>query len=68
MKKVTYQCNLCTEQSPKENMIALYFKSDISPQRYVLDKSKVDECDKHICTKCVSLIMSDGARELLQDF
>lgn len=58
MKKVTYHCNLCQETITKNEIIALYFKCDTIPMRYVLDKSKVDECNKHICKTCLDLIRS----------
>jgi len=65
MKKVTYHCNLCREKKERTEIIAMYYKCDIIPQRYVLDKSKIDECDNHICEQCISIIMVEGQKALL---
>lgn len=67
MRKTTYQCNLCRETKDKKQMIALYFKSATIPQRYVLDRSKIDDCDNHICEQCISIIMLEAPKELIKD-
>jgi hypothetical protein len=59
MKIVKYKCNLCQEEKERAELTAFYFKCDIIPQRYVLDKSKIDECDKHICEKCIETIIAN---------
>jgi hypothetical protein len=56
MRKEEYFCNLCGEKTEKENLKTLYWKSDITPQRYVLLKDMWRESDKHICKKCITLI------------
>lgn len=55
-----HNCNLCLEQKEREEITAFYFKSDITPQRYVLDKSKINDCDKHICNNCIEIVISDA--------
>ena len=56
MRKTIYKCDLCKEEKNKTELTAFYFKCDIIPQRYVLDNSKIDECDKHICHSCTDII------------
>jgi hypothetical protein len=59
MKIVKYKCNLCQEEKERAELTAFYFKCDIMPQRYILTKSKIDECDKHICDECIQIIISN---------
>lgn len=59
MKITKFKCNLCEEDRDKTEFTAFYFKCDIIPQRYVLDKSKINECDKHICENCIQTIISN---------
>jgi hypothetical protein len=58
-KTTTYKCNLCgrTEKSieAKKNLKAFYWKSDKSPQGYVLTDN-LDSCDRHICNNCIEII------------
>lgn len=56
MKIVKYKCNLCNEDKKREELTAFYFKCDIIPQRYVLDKTKINDCDTHICDDCLEAI------------
>jgi len=56
MRKVEYFCNLCSEKTEREELKTIYFKSDITPQRYVILTDELDKSDKHICIKCISLI------------
>jgi hypothetical protein len=58
MKKVEYLCNLCNEKTAKEDLKTMYYKSDTTPQRYVILNGELDKSDKHICIKCISLIKS----------
>ena len=51
-----YYCNLCGDKKEKQNLNTLYWKCDISPQRYVLIKNGVTNSDKHICKECVEII------------
>lgn len=60
MKKIEYSCNLCRETKTVSELTALYFKCGIIPQRYVLDKSRVADCDKHICNGCIQIIKEHG--------
>lgn len=56
MKTVKYHCDLCREEKKKEDLKTLFFKSDITPQRYVLLDNQTEKSDKHICIDCVKLI------------
>jgi hypothetical protein len=53
MKKVEYKCNMCQEVKPKTDIACMYWKSDMSPQGWVLSDLKVDNSDIHICYECI---------------
>lgn len=53
----TYKCNLCREEVNKSNLLEMYWKCDIIPQRYILSPiGSEDRCDKHICKECMQMI------------
>lgn len=62
MKIITYKCDLCKEDKKKDDLKAFYFKCDIIPQRYVLVPISPDnECDKHICKRCIEVIKGSSS-------
>ena len=58
MRTVSYKCDLCREQiKDLNNLRTVYFKCDILPQRYVLQKVSInDPLDKQICLDCIKMI------------
>ncbi len=51
----TYKCDLCREVKDKNELVCLYWKSDIIPQQYIFTRA-VDLADKHLCPTCIDLI------------
>ncbi len=57
MKITTYQCDLCKEVKPKQELHQLYWDSAKIPQSYtLLPSDSQDHCDRHICKTCVDII------------
>lgn len=57
MKKITYRCNLCTEEKKKEDLKCLYWGHKNHEHKctyYIVDD--LDMSDKHICSDCISEI------------
>ena len=58
MRKVIYNCDFCREEIKDLNLLrTIYWKSDIMPQRYVLQSvSPNDPLDRQICLPCLRMI------------
>lgn len=59
MSKITfYKCNLCMQNMDKKDMYSFYWKSDKTPQGFILNEN-TDASDKHICVKCIDVIKNN---------
>lgn len=58
MRKVIYSCDLCKEEIiDLTKLFTLYWKSDKTPQGYVLiPVNKNDPIDRQVCTDCIQMI------------
>lgn len=54
MKKVTYYCNLCTEEKKKEDLKCLFWgMKDQAFKSYYHIVDELEASDKHICSDCM---------------
>ena len=58
MRTVSYKCDVCREDiKDLSNLRTIYWKSDIIPQRYILQDVRInDPLDKQICLDCIKMI------------
>lgn len=57
MREILYKCNLCMEKKEYKDLLTVYYKCDILPQRFVLIPTKPhDHYDKQICHSCIEMI------------
>lgn len=55
MKEVKYKCNMCGEVKQPKDLMCMYYKVDIIPQRFIIS-SDISKSDKHICLNCLKVV------------
>ncbi len=57
MKNIEYKCNICTTIKHKGNLMSFYWKSNTTPQKYILHEN-VNLSDSHICNDCIDVVVN----------
>lgn len=64
MKVIDYVCNMCKSKTPREEITGFYYQGSVRGNKYRLDKSKIDDCDNHICQDCIRCVQGIIINEL----